>query len=317
MVQCLVPIFSDPPRARKPRRIATYVFPRRRFQLRLPARSLLLGRHTLIMGVLNVTPDSFSDGGHYLDPDAAAARALQMEAQGAHLIDIGGESTRPGSEGVSAEEELRRIVPVLERLRGKLRIPISVDTSKSVVAEAAIAAGAEIINDVTGLRADPALADIASRLKLPLILVHMRGQPRTMQKAPFARHVVLNVLSGLDESLVVARQAGVANSQIILDPGLGFGKTYEQNFELIARLSEFAQLGFPLLIGASRKSFVGKALGGAPKNERAWGTAATVAAAVFGGAHIVRVHEVAEMAQVARVADVIVHRGRPPQAAQK
>ena len=269
------------------------------------------------MGVLNVTPDSFSDGGHYLDPDAATARALQMEAQGAHLIDIGGESTRPGSEGVSAEEELHRIIPVLERLRGKLRIPVSVDTSKSAVAEAALDAGAEIINDVTGLRADPALAGVASRRKLPLILMHMRGEPRTMQKGPFARHVVPSVLSGLDHSLVVARQAGVANSQIILDPGLGFGKTYEQNFELIARLSELTQLGFPVSVGASRKSFVGKALGGVPKSDRAWGTAATVAAAIFAGAHIVRVHEVAEMAQVARVADVIVHRGRPPQAAQK
>jgi dihydropteroate synthase len=269
------------------------------------------------MGVLNVTPDSFSDGGHYLDPDAATARALEMEASGAHLIDIGGESTRPGSEGVSAEEELRRIIPVLERLRGKLRIPVSVDTSKSSVAEAALDAGAEIINDVTGLRSDPAIADVASRRKLPLILMHMRGEPRTMQKGSFARHVVPDVLSGLDRSLAVARRAGVANSQVVLDPGLGFGKTYEQSFELIARLSEFAQLGFPLSIGASRKSFVGKALGGAPKGERVWGTAATVAAAIFGGAHIVRVHDVAEMVQVARVADAIVHRGRPVGAAQK
>lgn len=268
------------------------------------------------MGVLNVTPDSFSDGGHYLDPDTAALRALQMETSGAHLIDIGGESTRPGSGGVSAEEELRRIVPVLERLRGKLRIPISVDTSKCAVALAALDAGAEIINDVTGLAADPALADVASRRRVPLILMHMHGEPRTMQKGPFARHIVPSVIAGLHKSLAAARQAGVANSQIVLDPGLGFGKTYEQNFELIARLSEFATLGFPLLLGASRKSFVGKALGGAPKGGRAWGTAATVAAAVFAGAHIVRVHEVAEMAQVARVADVIVHRGRPPEAAQ-
>jgi dihydropteroate synthase len=266
------------------------------------------------MGVLNVTPDSFSDGGHYLDPDAAAERALAMEAAGADLVDIGGESTRPGSEGVSADEELRRILPVLERLRGKLRVPISVDTSKSSVADAAAEAGAEIVNDVSGLRVDPELAAVASRRKLPLILMHMRGEPRTMQKGPFARDVMKDVNAGLRRSIAQARHAGVAASQIVIDPGLGFGKSYEQNFELIARLPELARMGFPLLAGASRKSFVGKAMGGVPKDERAWGTAATVTASILGGAHIVRVHDVAEMAQVARVADAILHRGRAPKA---
>jgi dihydropteroate synthase len=264
------------------------------------------------MGVLNVTPDSFSDGGHYLDPDAAAAHALSMEAAGADLIDIGAESTRPMSEGVSVEEELRRINPVFERLRGKLKIPISIDTSKSEVADAAAEMGAEIINDVTGLRADPKLGDVARRFKLPIILMHMRGDPRTMQKRPFARDVMKDVTSGLMASVAVAKAAGISKSQIILDPGLGFGKSYEQNFQLISRMSELAALGFPLLAGASRKSFVGKALGGYPKQDRAWGTAATITAAILGGAHMIRVHDVAEMVQVARVADTILWRGRVP-----
>lgn len=258
------------------------------------------------MGVLNVTPDSFSDGGHYLEPQAAIARALEMERWGADLIDIGGESTRPGSEGVSAEEELRRILPVLNGLRGKLRVAISIDTSKSEVAEAAAAAGAEIVNDVTGFRKDPRLADVAYRRKLPIILMHSRGEPKTMQKMAFARHVMSDVSSGLRRSVAIARRAGVPKSQIVLDPGLGFGKSYDQNFELIGRVPELARLGYPLLIGASRKSFVGRALGGVPKGDRSWGTAATVAAAILGGAHIVRVHDVGEMVQVARVADEIL-----------
>lgn len=278
--------------------------------MRLPSETLVLGKRTLIMGVLNVTPDSFSDGGHYYEPDAAVARALEMEGMGADLLDIGGESTRPGATAISAEEELRRIVPLIERLRGKLRIPISIDTSKSEVAEAAIKAGAEIVNDVTGLSGDARLVLVVSRRKLPLILMHMRGAPRTMQQGPFARNVIRDVTTSLRQSITVARRAGILESQIILDPGLGFGKTYEQNFELIARLPELAQLGFPLLAGASRKSFVGKALGGAPKTERAWGTAATVTASILGGAHIVRVHDVREMAQVARVADEIVRQSR-------
>lgn len=271
------------------------------------SRMLVLGERTLIMGVLNVTPDSFSDGGHYLDAEQAVARAFEIEREGADILDIGGESTRPGSEGVSAQEEMRRVIPVLEKLRGHLKIPISIDTSKSEVAEAAIYQGAEIINDVTGLRADPRLAEMAAKTKLPLILMHMRGEPQTMQRKPFARDVLRDTTRGLRQSVALARRAGVAKWQIILDPGLGFGKSAEQSFELIARIPELARLGFPLLIGASRKSFVGKALGGAPKEGRAWGTAATVAAAVLGGAHMVRVHEVAEMVQVARVADTIMN----------
>lgn len=286
------------------------MFRRRKFKLRLPSRTLLLGERTLVMGVLNVTPDSFSDGGLFLDADAAVARALEMERDGADIVDIGGESTRPGSQAISAEEELRRILPVLEKLRGKIKIPISVDTSKSEVAEAAAAAGAEILNDVTALQNDPRIADVARRRKLPLILMHMRGRPRTMQKGPFAKDVVRDVLACLGKAVAIARHAGVAKSQIIIDPGIGFGKSYSQNFELLARLPDLAKLGFPILIGTSRKSFIGRALEGSPRGsvaqaERIWGTAATVAASILQGAHIVRVHDVAEMSEVARVTDVL------------
>jgi dihydropteroate synthase len=286
------------------------MFRRRKFRLRLPSRTLVLGERTLIMGVLNVTPDSFSDGGLFLDPEAAVARAIAMEAAGADIIDIGGESTRPGSSGISADEELRRIIPVIEGLRGKISIPISVDTSKSEVAEAAAAAGAEIVNDVTALRNDPRIAEVARRRKLPLTLMHMRGEPATMQKKPFARDVLRDVTQGLRQAVATARRAGVANSQIILDPGIGFGKSYAQNCELLARLPELAPLGFPILVGTSRKSFIGGALKSESRtpsgNERIWGTAATVAASILEGAHIVRAHDVAEMAQVAQVSDAIL-----------
>ena len=289
------------------------MFRRRKYKLHLPtaagrpSRTLVLGERTLVMGILNVTPDSFSDGGRFLDPDAAIARALEIEKAGADLIDLGGESTRPGSEGVSAEEELRRVLPVLDGLRGKLKIPISIDTGKSQVAEAAAIAGAQILNDVTGLRADPRIADVARRRKLPLILMHMRGEPRTMQKAPFARDVVRDVTSGLRAAVERARRASVPKSQLVLDPGIGFGKSWPQNLELLERLPELAKLGFPLLVGTSRKSFLGKILGGAPKDQRAWGTAAAVTASILGGAHIVRVHDVAEMVQVAKVADAVIN----------
>jgi dihydropteroate synthase len=279
---------------------------RRKFRLRLPSRTLVLGERTQVMGVLNVTPDSFSDGGRYLDPDLAAERAMAMQSEGADLIDIGGESTRPGSEGISAEEELRRVMPVLERLRGMMKIPISIDTQKAAVAEAAVSEGVELINDVSALRTDPALAEVARRHRLPLILMHMRGMPRTMQKLPFARNVVAEVSKGLREAVVRARKAGVAKSQIILDPGIGFGKSYEQNCELLARLPKLARLGFPLLVGTSRKTFIGKLLGDVPEDKRMWGTAASVTASILGGAHIVRVHDVEEMVQVARIADVVV-----------
>jgi dihydropteroate synthase len=285
------------------------MFRRKRFRLRLPSRTLVLGERTLVMGVLNVTPDSFSDGGDYFGTDAAVTRALEIEREGADILDIGGESTRPGSQGISAAEEMQRILPVLEKLRGRIKIPISVDTSKAEVAEAAAYQGAEILNDVTALRADGRLAEVARKRKLPLILMHMRGEPRTMQIKPFARDVLHDVVVGLRRAVAVARRAGVSKSQIILDPGIGFGKSAAQNFELLGRLPELARLGFPLLVGTSRKGFIGKALGGVPESERLWGSAAAVAASIFGGAHIVRVHDAAEMVQVARIADGVLRPG--------
>jgi len=287
------------------------VFHRKKFRLRFRTRTLVLGERTLIMGVLNVTPDSFSDGGAFLDSQEAVARALELERDGADIIDIGGESTRPAAAPVSAHEELSRILPLFKALRGKLRIPISVDTQKSEVAEAALAAGAEIVNDISALRTDPRLAEVARHAHAPVILMHMRGTPRTMQRSPFARNVIRDVMSGLREALARARRAGLAKSHILLDPGIGFGKSNEQNFEILARLPEFARLGCPIVIGTSRKAFLGKALAKPgeppiPPTERILGTAATVTASILGGAHIVRVHDVAEMVRVARVADAIL-----------
>jgi dihydropteroate synthase len=282
---------------------------RRPYRLRLPSRTLALGERTLVMGVLNVTPDSFSDGGLYLDPDAAERRGLEMEAAGADIIDIGGESSRPGSDPVSAEMELARMLPVLERLRGRLKIPISIDTQKARVAEAALAAGAEMVNDVSALRTDPALAAVVRCTRAPLVLMHMRGRPKTMQRRPFARDVMADVTRGLREALGRARSAGIPRDRILLDPGIGFGKNVAQNCELLARLPELARLGCPLVVGTSRKTFLGALLGGAPEERRIWGTAASVTASVLGGAHIVRVHDVAEMVQVARVADAIAGEG--------
>jgi len=286
---------------------------RKVFRLRLSGGALVLGRKTLVMGVLNVTPDSFSDGGSFFDKQRAVDHALAMERDGADLIDIGAESTRPGSEGISAPDETERLLPVIESLRGRLKIPMSVDTQKAAVAELAIAAGAAIVNDVSGLRHDAALAEVAARRRVPIILMHMRGTPQTMQKGPFAKDVVKDVLSGLKKSVALARKAGVARNKIIVDPGIGFGKSFKQNYELLAKLNEIARLGYPLLVGTSRKGFLGKTLARdgqpAPPEERIWGTAATVTASILGGAHIVRVHDVAEMAQVARVADCILHGG--------
>ena len=282
---------------------------RKRYRLRLPSRTLKLGERTLLMGVLNVTPDSFFDGGRFQDSQAAIARAFEIERAGADILDIGGESTRPGSDPVTAEEELDRVLPVLEGLRGKLRIPISLDTQKAAVAEAGIAAGVEIINDVTGLRNDPSMADLVSRHRVGVVLLHMRGTPKTMHEGPFASHVMRDVASGLRAAAAQALRAGIAKDRLLIDPGIGFGKGFAQNFELLHRLPELARLGYPLVVGTSRKAFVGWALADKgepwPADKREWGTAATITAAILGGAHVVRAHDVVEMAQVARVADAI------------
>jgi dihydropteroate synthase len=283
---------------------------RKIYHLELPSRTLVLGQRTLVMGVLNITPDSFSDGGKFFSLKKAVAAALAMQREGADILDIGAESTRPGSLGISAAQELARLLPVLEALRGILKIPVSVDTQKYTVAELAIAAGAEMLNDISGLKHDQRLAEVAARHKVPLILMHMRGTPQTMQHKPFARNVLRDVASGLRHSLAVAKRAEVPKSQIILDPGIGFGKSYAQNYELLANLPALAKLGFPLLLGTSRKGFLGATLGpkGQPlaPDQRIWGSAATVAASILGGAHIIRVHDIREMAQVARVSDAIL-----------
>lgn len=285
--------------------------PRKKFRLKLRSGTIVLGTRTLVMGVLNVTPDSFSDGGKYEQPGVAIEHALAMEQAGADILDLGGESTRPGSQAPSASQELDRILPVLEGLQGRLKIPVSVDTRRAAVAELAVRAGAELINDVSGLKNDSPIAEIAAKYGVPLILMHMRGEPGTMQRGPFARDVMKDVARGLRESAAKARQAGVAKSQIILDPGIGFGKSYSQNYELLEKLRRLAALGYPLLVGSSRKGFLGTTLARdgkpAPPEERIWGTAATVTASILGGAHIVRVHDVAEMVQVARVADCVAH----------
>jgi dihydropteroate synthase len=282
---------------------------RRLFRLRLRSGWLALGERTIVMGVLNVTPDSFSDGGKFFDAKHAVEHALKMQRDGADILDIGAESTRPGSEPTSAGEELRRLLAVLDGLRRELRIPISVDTQKAAVAEIALGAGAQILNDVSGLRNDPRLAKVAAQYGAPLILMHMRGNPRTMQKGPFSSDVLKDVMGGLRQSIATARKAGVAKSQIVIDPGIGFGKSFAQNYELLAKLPQLAKLGYPIMVGTSRKGFLGATLPKngtpAPPEQRLWATAATVTASILDGAHIVRVHDVAEMAQVARVSDCL------------
>ena len=261
---------------------------------KLARRSLPYGERTLVMGVLNVTPDSFSDGGEFFSMDRAVAHAEQMIAEGADIIDIGGESTRPGSAFVSEAEELQRVIPVIERLAAKSSAPISIDSTKSSVARAAIAAGAEIINDISGLRFDPSIADEAAKAKAGLVLMHSRGTPKNMQELPPVDDIMSEVISGLRMSVAIAEERGVARNCIAIDPGIGFGKTLAQNVELIAKLDQLviAFAEFPIMIGTSRKSFIGKLLDNAPADERLHGTIASVAASVLNGAHIVRVHDV-------------------------
>jgi dihydropteroate synthase len=276
-------------------------------QWKLARRSLPYGERTLVMGVLNVTPDSFSDGGQFFSFDQAIVHAEQMITEGADLIDIGGESTRPGSEFVSEEEELRRVLPIIERLAAKSSVPISIDTTKSSVVRASLKAGAEIVNDISGLRFDPAIADEVARAGAGLVLMHSRGTPKDMQQLPLVEDIVSEVIEGLRQSVAVAEQYGVGREGIAIDPGIGFGKTVEQNVELIAKLDqlkqEFAQ--FPILIGTSRKSFIGKLLDGAPADARLHGTIASVAACVLKGAHIVRVHDVRPALDAVRIVDAI------------
>ena len=273
----------------------------KRYQWKLKRRELNLGERTFIMGVLNVTPDSFSDGGQYADPDRAFARALELEEQGADILDIGAESTKPGSQRISEAEELRRLIPVLKRLKDKLTIPISVDTYKSGVADKALEHGAEIVNDPTGILLDQNLPKIVTKYDAGLIVNHMRGNPGTWAKLPPVKDLMRTISIDLDASLNRARLAGVTKQQIVIDPGLGFGKRREQNSEIIAHLSQLRSFDLPIAIGPSRKSFLKKE----GELETEFATAAAVAASILCGAHIVRVHDVKAMKVVAEIADMI------------
>ncbi len=274
---------------------------RKHFEWKVRDRLIQLGERTLIIGVLNVTPDSFSDGGKYQDPDRAFARAVELEEEGADLIDIGAESTRPGSVRISEAEELRRLVPVLKRLRNKLTVPICVDTYKSGVAEKALELGVDIINDPSGLTIDPELARAARQADAGLIINHMRGMPETWAKLPPLKNPLATIASELEASVHRAVGVGVERRRIVIDPGLGFGKRKEQNSEILARLDELTRLDLPVLVGPSRKHFLARE----SALETEFASAAAVAAAILYGAHLVRVHDVKAMKAVVEVADEI------------
>jgi dihydropteroate synthase len=257
------------------------------------------------MGILNVTPDSFSDGGSFMKADAAVEHAISMIEEGADIIDIGGESTRPGSDTIPVSEELERVIPVIEKLSDMSGVPISIDTYKADVAQKAIDAGASIVNDISGLRFDPEMPGVVSGNEVPVVLMHIKGTPKNMQANPIYGNLIEEIIEYLEESMTIAEKEGINEDKIIVDPGIGFGKTFEDNLEIINRLSEFKRLGKPILIGTSRKAFIGKILGDAPVGDRIEGTAAAVAISIMHGANIVRVHDVAEMKRVARVSDAI------------
>lgn len=260
------------------------------------------------MGILNVTPDSFSDGGLFFDKDSAIKRGIEMAEEGAGIIDIGGESTRPGAACVSAKEQIARTAPVIKSLAKKIGIPISIDTWNADVAEAAIAAGASMVNDITGLRGDERMAAVAAKYKTGLCIMHIKGAPQTMQRAPRYKNLMKEIYGWLGDGINIARRSGVCEKRIIIDPGIGFGKTLRHNLGILKKLPALNKLGRPILIGTSRKSFISKALN-LPIGGRLMGTAASVAIAIANGAHIIRVHDVREMLQVARLTDAIIANG--------
>jgi dihydropteroate synthase len=278
---------------------------RKEYILQVNDKSFVLGRRTWIMGILNVTPDSFSDGGLYFETDKAIEHGLRLIAEGADIIDVGGESTRPGSDPVSVEEEIRRISPVIAGLRKHTHSLISVDTSKSEVALAAIAEGADIINDISALRKDPKMFSVAAQSGAPVILMHMKGTPKTMQHNPSYENALLEIKSFLEKKIGQAVANGIEREKIIIDPGIGFGKRFEDNLTLIRNLNEFAALDQPLLVGISRKSFIGKILD-LPPGEREEGTLASAIISAIQGAHILRVHEVAPVKRAILVAETIL-----------
>jgi len=277
---------------------------RTHYTIRCRKKRFTLGKETLLMGVINVTPDSFSNGGLYFDREQAIAHGLKMVEEGADLIDIGGESTRPGSKPIEIKEELRRVIPVIESLAKEVDTPISIDTYKSAVAQRAIEAGAQMINDISGLHLDPELAHVAAKEDIPIALMHMRGTPETMQKDVRYGSLFSEILEYLRDSVQRAESAGVDPQQIIIDPGIGFGKTVEDNLLIIKNLLEFRVLGKPILLGTSRKSFIGKILN-AEVNERLEGTLTSIAIGILNGAHIVRCHDVAQAKKAIAVTDAI------------
>ena len=263
------------------------------------------GERTYLMGILNVTPDSFSDGGEFNNRETALAQARDMIANGVDIIDIGGESTRPNAESVTVEEELKRVIPVIEQLRQESSIPISIDTTKAIVAQKAIAAGADIVNDISGATFDDQMLATVAQLKVPLILMHLRGTPKTMQSLTDYQDVVVEVIKFLSTQVTKATASGIAKEKIIIDPGIGFAKTAEQSLALLQGLGKLKALELPILVGVSRKSFMAPILHQNDPKERVWGTAAACYGAIARGADILRVHDVAQMYDVCRVADAI------------
>ena len=268
------------------------------------ARQINLLERTVIMGILNVTPDSFSDGGEYFDLDVAVRRGLLMAREGADIIDIGGESTRPGAEEISVDEEIARVIPVISSLSEKTNAILSIDTRKSQVAKEAVLAGARLINDVSGFVYDSHLVEVASRAKVPVVLMHSQGTPGTMQKNPTYSNVIDEICQFFQNQIDFAIEKGLSRECIILDPGIGFGKSVQHNYEILKNLSFFQSLGSPLLLGVSRKSFIGAVLN-VDEKKRIFGTAAAVTASILNGAHIIRVHDISEMKQVSQIADAI------------
>ncbi|MEM9275521.1 MAG: dihydropteroate synthase [Cyanobacteria bacterium P01_F01_bin.143] len=273
--------------------------------LSIREHKFLWGQRTYLMGILNVTPDSFSDGGQFNDLQAAIAQAQYMIDNGADIIDIGGQSTRPGAEQISVTEEFNRVIPIIKAIRQQFSIPISVDTTRATIAQDAIAAGADLINDISGGTFDPEMFTVAAKLDVPIILMHIRGTPQTMQQMTDYQDLVTDIINALRHQIQNAIACGVPESKIIIDPGIGFAKTAEQNIELLRRLSEFNTLKVPILVGTSRKSFIGKIINQPEPQKRVWGTAATCCSAIMSGADILRIHDVAEIYDVSRVTDAI------------
>jgi dihydropteroate synthase len=281
-----------------------------RLSLRCRNKTLQIGKSTLIMGVLNVTPDSFSDGGLFMSPEKALEHARELVEAGADIIDVGGESTRPGSEAVVVDEELNRTIPVIEKLKAEFEseVVISIDTYKSEVAKAALESGAHMVNDISGLNADPYMAEVISHYQAAVVLMHIKGSPKNMQLNPQYESLLSEIISYLRKSIEVAEKSGIGSDQIIIDPGIGFGKTAEHSLEILRNLRSFKSLGKPILVGTSRKSFIGHILN-LPVNDRVEGTAATVAISIANGADIVRVHDIKQIKRVAQMTDAIVKCG--------